>query len=118
MNIHTDIVVRRATESDLPEVLRLMAQEDMSNGNVPDHAAASEIFSRISSYENHELYVAIHKDDVIGSIALLIMNHLCNGGVKSAVVEDVVVRFDWQRRGVGRLMNEFVCRRAIVPWLL
>lgn len=107
---HIDI--RHATKDDLPEVMSLIAQMDLDAGSPLPLAEAEEIFAHVSTYPNHELYVATVDTDVIGTFALLIMQHLSHHGARSVIIEDVVVREDWRSQGVGRTMMDYAVRRG------
>ncbi len=107
---HTDI--RRATCHDLPAIMALIAQMDLDDSPPLTLAQAEEIFTRISTYANHELYVAAVDTDIVGTFALLIVHHLSHHGARSLIIEDVVVRDDWRGQGVGRALMEYAVRRG------
>jgi GNAT superfamily N-acetyltransferase len=107
---HLDI--RRATLHDLPVIMSLIAQMDLDAGTPLALSEAEEIFTRISTYANHELYVATVDNDIVGTFVLLIMHHLSHHGARSLVIEDVVVREDWRSQGEGRAMMEYAIRRG------
>src|SRR5262249_5113928 len=73
---------------------------------------AREIFARFAAYPDYRLYVARLGNEIVGTFALLIMHNLGHLGAPSAVVEDVAVAPEWQRRGVGRAMMEFAMERS------
>jgi GNAT superfamily N-acetyltransferase len=54
------------------------------------------------SYPNYKLYVAVIKNNIIGSFALLIMINLGHMGAPSGILEDVVVAPNYHGQGVGR----------------
>jgi len=94
---HLDI--RRAKLHDLPVIMSLIAQMDLDAGTPLALSEAEEIFTRISTYANHELYVATVDEDIVGTFVLLIMQHLSHHGARSLIIEDVVVGEDWRSRG-------------------
>jgi len=98
------VVIREATEADLPSVLDLYAQPGMDDGQVLALRRAQEIFARMQSDSHHRLYVAVVGQETVGSFALLVMDNLAHMGAPSGVIEDVVVRPDWQSRGIGTKM--------------
>jgi GNAT superfamily N-acetyltransferase len=107
---HIDI--RRATLHDLPAIMSMIAQMDLDGGTQLSLSAAEEVFTRVSTYPNHEVYVATVETEIIGTFVLLIMHHLSHHGARSIVIEDVVVRDDWRSQGVGRTMMEYAVRRG------
>jgi len=109
----TPLLLRAATEADLPDVLRLYAQPDLDNGRVLSLPEAREVFARFARYPDYTLYVALADGRVVGSFALLAMDNLGHLGTPSAIVEDVVVDPGCQGQGIGQQMMEFareVCR--------
>jgi GNAT superfamily N-acetyltransferase len=108
----TNIQIRNAAESDLPELLRLYRGLDADGRDVLDMVAAVTIFRRAVANPNHAIYVADIGGVIVGTFALLVMENLAHRGAPSAIVEDVVV--DEQRRGVGigKAMMEFAMAAA------
>jgi GNAT superfamily N-acetyltransferase len=107
---HIDI--RRATSGDLPAIMLMIAQMDLDSGTQLSLPEAEEIFIRVSTYANHEVYVATVDTEVIGTFVLLIMHHLSHHGARSLIIDDVVVRDDWRSQGVGRTMMDYAVRRG------
>lgn len=107
-----DIVIRKATEADLPRILRLYAQPGIDDHAVLTLEAATAIFRRMASYPRYSVYVATNDDGVVGTFALLIMDNLAHLGTPSAVVEDVVVDEALRGRGIGGAMMEFAMQVA------
>ncbi|WP_395055078.1 GNAT family N-acetyltransferase [Polaromonas sp.] len=96
--------VRPAMEADLPDILRLYAQPDIDDGDTLPLADAKRIWTRMASYPNYKLYVALQGTQVVGTFALLIMDNLGHLGAPSAVVEDVAVDTGVQGQGIGKAM--------------
>lgn len=95
---------RTATQADLPDILRLLAQPDLDDGNVLPLADAERLFERMARYPDYRLYVAMRDGLIVGSFALLVMDNLAHLGAPSGVIEDVVVDPHCQRQGIGRAM--------------
>lgn len=95
------IVIREATEADLPSILALYAQPGMDDGQVLALGRAQEILARMDRYPHYKLYIALVGQEAVGTFTLLIMDNLAHMGATSGVVEDVVVRHDCRRRGIG-----------------
>jgi GNAT superfamily N-acetyltransferase len=109
-----DIILREACESDLPHILSLYAQLGQDDGSVLSMEEASTLFTQIKSYPDYSIHIALDKDRVIGTFALLIMDNLGHCGTPSAILEDVVVAADMRGQGIGKLMMEYaneLCRR-------
>jgi GNAT superfamily N-acetyltransferase len=110
-----EIEIRQVTEADLPHLLNLYAQLNVNLGGVVSLDQAKSIFTRINSYPDYKVYVAVTNGEIVGTFELLIMDNLAHLGAKSGVLEDVVVHQDWQGQGIGKRMLEFAmarCREA------
>jgi ribosomal protein S18 acetylase RimI-like enzyme len=107
-----NLEIRRATEADLPAILRIYGQPGLSDGAVLSAEAAAKVFRRIETYPDYHLFVATAGDTLVGTFALLIMDNLAHLGAPSAVVEDVCVEEGHRRSGIGRMMMEFAMKRA------
>ena len=106
------VVIREASEADLPAILGLYAQPDLDDGDVLPLVQAQQILARFKRYPAYKLYVAADGEEIVGSLALLIMDNLGHRGAPSGVVEDVVVEPERQGEGIGRQMMAFALDRA------
>jgi GNAT superfamily N-acetyltransferase len=104
------ILIREATEDDLPAILALYVE--VGDDQVLSIDQAQSIFARVKRYPDYHVYVATKEDAIIGTFALLIMDNLAHLGAPSSVVEDVVVGRAWQGRGIGKLMMQFALDRC------
>jgi len=99
------LLIREATEADLPGVLALYGQSGLDNDAVLTVAQAREVFQQFARYPSYRLFVACEPafpDTVIATYALLVMHNLAHCGAPSAIAEDVVVAPDRQGQGIGR----------------
>jgi ribosomal protein S18 acetylase RimI-like enzyme len=110
--VNDTITIRIAELADLAAVLQIYAQPAVDDGDTLPADAARALFQKFSAYPSYHLYVACLDTDVVGSFALLVMDNLAHLGRPSAVVEDVAVDPQFQRRGVGRQMIEFAMEQA------
>lgn len=108
----TPILCRDARREDLPGVLRLYAQPALDDGRVLALADAERLYERMQRYPDYRLCVAAHHGEIVGTFALLIMDNLGHLGAPSAIIEDVAVAPDWQRRGVGQRMMQHALQLA------
>jgi len=106
------LLIRAATEADLPGVLALYGQPDLDNGAILDVVDAERIFARFARYPDYTLYVVLSGNRIVASFALLIMDNLGHLGTPSAIAEDVVVAPDFQSMGIGRQMMDFARQRC------
>lgn len=112
MTANGQLIIRKAGEADLADVLALYAQPDLDDGIVLSVEEAAGILRRFDRYPDYTLYVAAQEGRIIGSFALLIMDNLGHLGARSAVVEDVVVDPTMQGSGIGRAMMQFAAERC------
>jgi GNAT superfamily N-acetyltransferase len=100
------IVVREATEADLPAVLAIYAQPELDGGDVLSLDDARDRFARFARYPDYKMYVALDGDAIVGTFALLVMDNLLHRGAPSGVIEDVGVAPELHGRGIGKAMMQ------------
>ena len=98
------LIVRPATEQDLPAVLAIYAQPGVDDGAKLGIEEARAILARFAHYPDYTLYVVERGGAVVGTFAMLIMDNLGHLGAPSAVVEDVAVLPELQGSGIGQAM--------------
>jgi GNAT superfamily N-acetyltransferase len=119
------LLIREATEDDLPAVLTLYAQPAMDNGKVLTLPEAKQLLAQFRQYPSYRLWVACEAESdaspdadnggqVVGTYALLVMHNLAHQGTPSAIVEDVVVSAERQSQGIGQLMMQHAQEQARV----
>ena len=107
---------RTATESDLPAIVSLLADDPLgtfreSSGDSlsPAYRAA---FQAISADPNHDLMVADLEGAVVGVLQLSFIPHLTYEGGWRAQIEGVRVSEEQRSRGVGRALFDEAIARA------
>ncbi len=105
------MLVRPATEADLPAVLRLY-ETALEDPKILSLEAATALFHKMQAYPDYTLYVAETDAGLVGTFALLVMDNLGHFGTPSGVVEDVAVRPDQQGQGIGKQLMEFALARC------
>lgn len=121
------LLIREATEDDLPAVLALYAQPAMDNGKVLTLDEAKQLLAQFRQYPSYRLWVACEAaldtspeassdadngGQVVGTYALLVMHNLAHQGTPSAIVEDVVVSAERQSQGIGQQMMQHAQEQA------
>ncbi|NCB32787.1 MAG: GNAT family N-acetyltransferase [Erysipelotrichia bacterium] len=101
------MLIREAHNEDLKGILEIYNQPDMDDGKTLSTAQAEVIFKRISNYPNYKIFVTIDDEKIIGTFAVAIIDNLAHMGATSGLIEDVVVKTDWQGKGVGKQMMEY-----------
>ena len=111
----SQIIIRDASEDDLPAVLRILAESGIDGGQSFTLEEGREHFARIRQAAGFRLLVATVDGEVVGTYVLQVMQKLGKRGTPAGVVEDVAVLPSHQGRSVGRAMMEHAraaCRQA------
>jgi GNAT superfamily N-acetyltransferase len=98
------ISFREARLDDVPELMRLIGQSDMSPDNSLTLERASDLVAGIAETGCHKIFVAELDGAIIGTFVLLAVQSLTHNGGRSCVIEDVVIQKDLQGQGLGRYM--------------
>lgn len=117
MTICLDCVptIRTAERRDLGAILELYVRSGLDDVALPLEQAES-IFERMRHYPDYRIYVAECDGQLVGTLALLIMDNLGHSGARSGVVEDVAVSPAWRGRGIGKAMMRFAMRQVATSW--
>lgn len=112
----TGLTLREATIDDLPEIVRLLAddflgqqREDLSE---PLNENYVEAFREIDIDANNELIVAELDGKVIGTLQLTYTPSLSYRGSKRCTVESVRVDTSLRGKGIGKEMMLWAIERA------
>ena len=105
------VIVRPATEQDLPRILELY-QDLTGERHALSPAETRLVLAQITAMPGHELLVTEENGAVVGTMVLLVVPNLSHGARPWAVVENMVVEGKYHRRGVGRLLMEYAIARA------
>ena len=111
---------RIASRADVPAILQLLADDDISRSRGFGSAPVAEdvdaslwaAFEEISADLNNELIVAVDSGQVVATCQLTFIPGLSRGGSRRMTIEAVRVRADRRGGGVGRQLMEFAVERA------
>jgi GNAT superfamily N-acetyltransferase len=111
------LTCRIATRSDVPAILELLADDEVSrrrDGAVSEAADAAHwaAFEAIDADPRNELIVADDDGEVVGTFQLTFTPSLSRGGRERMTIEAVRVRGDQRGRGLGRSMMEWALDRG------
>jgi GNAT superfamily N-acetyltransferase len=112
--------IRNATRSDVPAVLELLADDDITRERgfgasvVPEEvdAAIWAAFEAIDADDRNQLIVATEHDQVIGTCQLTFIPGLSRGGAERMLIEAVRIRSDQRGRGLGGELIRWTVERA------
>ena len=105
------IIIREIEEDDLEKGF-LETLDFLRNASNLDKNKANEILKKIKQNPNHIIYVAIDNKKIVGSTTLLIEQKFIHDGGLVGHIEDVVVRKDYERNGIGIKLVTSLLERA------
>ena len=107
----SEIKIREIEEDDLENGF-LETLDFLRNASDLDKNKANEILKKIKQNPNHIIYVAIDNKKIVGSTTLLIEQKFIHDGGIVGHIEDVVVRKDYERKGIGIKLVTSLLERA------
>jgi GNAT superfamily N-acetyltransferase len=109
----TNVIVRVAEKADLPAILGIYAEDELSTSPRPiDLAPIADAFDAISADPRAFLYVATLEKRVVGTFQMNVLRHLTHGGRRVAQLESVAVSSACRGQGVGTEMMRFALAEA------
>jgi len=106
-----EIIIREIEEDDLEKGF-LETLDFLRNASNLDKNKAKEILKKIKQNTNHIIYVAIDNKKIVGSTTLLIEQKFIHNGGLVGHIEDVVVRKDYEGKGIGIKLVTSLLERA------
>ena len=107
----SEIKIREIEEGDLEKGF-LETLDFLRNASDLDKKKANEILKKIKQNSNHMIYVAIDNKKIVGSTTLLIEQKFIHDGGLVGHIEDVVVRKDYEGKGIGIKLVTSLLERA------
>ena len=106
-----EIIIREIEEDDLEKGF-LETLDFLRNTGDLDKNKANEILKKIKQNPNHIIHVAIDNKKIVGSTTLLIEQKFIHDGGLVGHIEDVVVRKDYEGKGIGIKLVTSLLERA------
>ena len=106
-----EIIIREIEEDDLEKGF-LETLDFLRNASNLDKNKAKEILKKIIQNPNHIIHVAIDNKKIVGSTTLLIEQKFIHNGGLVGHIEDVVVRKDYEGKGIGIKLVTSMLERA------
>lgn len=111
-----DFSVRRATRDDVPEIVRLLADDPLGSQREkyqnPLPESYYEAFHAIDQDPHQALVVADRQGEVIGTLQLTFLLSLTYQGGKRAQIEAVRVDRKFRGQGIGRRLCQWAIMRG------
>ena len=105
------IEIREIEEDDIEKGF-LETLDFLRNASSLDKNKAKEILKKIKQNPNHIIHVAIDDEKIVGSTTLFIEQKFIHNGGLVGHIEDVVVRKDYERKGIGIKLVTSMLERA------
>jgi len=113
-----DLIFRRATDADVPAIIRLLADDMLGSSREATGAESYpqylDAFRVIDADANQFLLVVDDGTGIVGTLQLTFIAGLARGGLKRGLVEAVRVACDRRGEKIGEAMFAWVlekCRR-------
>jgi len=107
---------RKATREDLPEIVRMLADDFLGSRRErfenPLPESYTRAFEEIEADKNNELIVAELNGAVVGTLQITFTPSISYQGGKRSTVESVRVDAKYRARGIGRELMLFAIERA------
>ena len=107
----SEIEIREIEEADLEKGF-LETLDFLRNASELDRNKAKEILKEIKQNPNHIIHVAIDNKKIVGSTTLFIEQKFIHDGGLVGHIEDVVVRKDYEGKGIGIKLVTSMLERA------
>ncbi|NEA31696.1 GNAT family N-acetyltransferase [Streptomyces sp. SID13031] len=110
----TDLVIRRATATDLAGIVAMLADDEIGAGreNLTDLTPYQAAFAAIEADPNQVLVVAERNDELVGTLQLTITPGLSRQGTTRGLVEAVRVASSARGTGLGTTLMEWSIEEA------
>lgn len=111
-----EINFRQATREDLPEIVRMLAddflgaQRERYENPLPE--SYTKAFAEIAADKNNELIVAEMDGEIVGTLQLTFTPSISFQGGKRATVESVRVDEKYRGCGIGKELMQWAIERA------
>jgi ribosomal protein S18 acetylase RimI-like enzyme len=105
-----DIALRRAESKDLPSIVDLLADDPLGStreGTDTGYGPYERAFADISADSRQLLVVAVHEQEIVGTLQLTVIPGLSRRGARRAQIEGVRVSRRYRSRGLGAAMIQW-----------
>lgn len=99
------MLVRKANLKDSTAILDLLDQYDRAPYDRPKVVEVQKIFT-IFKGRTDGIYVAVKDKEIVGTFSLYICPNLNQSGKPFAVLENVIIKSNHRRQGIGKFMMQ------------
>jgi GNAT superfamily N-acetyltransferase len=111
-----EIVFRQATQEDLPEIVRMLADDFLGATREryenPLPESYVKAFEEIEADKNNELIMAEKDGEIVGTLQITFTPSISFQGGKRATVESVRVDEKYRGQGFGKELMKWAIKRA------
>jgi len=107
----SEIIIREIEENDLENGF-LESLDFLRKASDIDKNKAKKILKKIKQNPNHIIHVAVDDNKIVGSTTLLVEQKFIHDGGLVGHIEDVVVRKDYEGKGIGIKLVMSMLERA------
>ena len=107
----SEIIIREIEEDDLEKGF-LESLDFLRKASDIDKNKAKGILKKIKQNTNHIIHVAVDDNKIVGSTTLLVEQKFIHDGGLVGHIEDVVVRKDYEGKGIGIKLVMSMLERA------
>lgn len=87
----SDIIIRKANESDLEEILLLINSPEADNGTAMEQRDANTVYQSILDDSNYFQIVASSEQGIVAIVTLVIIMQMTHEGSTTAFVTDMII---------------------------
>ena len=118
-NSSINYAIREVEENDIESGGLLEVLENLAPVGGLSKPAAKAILKEIKSNSLHRIFVAVVQDGrnqglIIGTTTLLVEPKFIFGGARVAHIEDVAVRVEYQKKGIGFKLVNYATEQAAI----
>jgi GNAT superfamily N-acetyltransferase len=103
-----DLIFRRATEADVPDIVRMLADDTLGASRErtgpESHRQYLNAFRAVDADANQFLLVVEDGTEIVGTLQLTFIAGLARGGLKRGLVEAVRIASDRRGEKIGEAM--------------
>lgn len=111
-----DFIIRKAEETDIPHVVRLLAEDFLGRQReryeLPLPASYWRSFELIRNDPNNDIIVLEHDGEIVGAMQITFIPCLTFQGGKRCQIEGVRIDRRMRGKGLGRLIIEWAIGKA------
>ncbi|MEU7064077.1 GNAT family N-acetyltransferase [Streptomyces sp. NPDC046161] len=110
----TELVIRPATETDLPAIVSMLADDPLgaARESPDDLAPYIAALEQLSDDPHQHVMVAVRGERVVGTLQLTIVAGLSRRGATRSIIEGVRVHADERGSGLGTRFIEWAIERS------